>query len=430
MALRASIVQNVGKQARVTRSPSHSANIKFRPWQIQPFMIAPVLPGESLTRLLLQSRTVTDPLVSPLTGWWLEYYFFYVKHRDLAERDDMASMVLTPGHDMSAYHVAAALDYYHASSTVAPDTINWTKLALRRIVEEFFRDEGESWSGFDIGNLPAASISQQSWLDSVSNQTGIDADDVDVDLDADSTIMASEVEEAMNTWWLQRHQGLTTQSYEEWLRSYGVRIDQKEEPHRPELIRYVRDWTYPTNTIDPTDGTPSSACSWAVTERADKSRFFREPGWIIGVTVARPKVYRTEQIGSAAHYMDDAYSWLPAVLTGEYAHGWKKFNGLTTNSPNPSDGPLDGVTDDYTIDVRDLLLYGDQFVNADPAGLTDVNIVNLPTAALLKRYPDSDDSDAPFAGSAKRVKTDLVCSLTIKTTVQDVSPTAPGGVGG
>ena len=419
---------NVGRQARQMRRPSHSAYLKFIPWQIQPFMIAPVLPGETMRRLLVQSRTVTDPLVSSLTGWWLEYYFFYVKHRDLAERDDLTQMVLTPGYDMSSHHSAASADYYHASAAT-PNSINWTKLCVKRIVEEYFRDEGENWDGYDIGNLPAASISQNSWLDSAIDATSLASDDVDVDLDADSTIMAGEVEEALNQWWLQRHQGLTTQTYEEWLRAYGVKIADSEEPHKPELIRYVRDWTYPTNTIDPSDGSPSAAASWAVAERADKARFFREPGWIVGVTVCRPKVYRTEQVGSAAHFMDDAYSWLPAVMRGDYQHAWKTFNGTTTNSPNPADGPCDAISDDYSFDVRDLLMYGDQFCNADPGGLTDANTVALPTTAIQRRYATATDAGTLFvAGTAGRVKTDAVVNLEIATAIQDVSPTAAGVV--
>ena len=71
------------RTGRVTRGPRHSFNLRHRPFQIQPFLLAPVLPGETMKSLLLQSRAVTSPISNPLVGWWLEYYVFYVKHRDL-----------------------------------------------------------------------------------------------------------------------------------------------------------------------------------------------------------------------------------------------------------------------------------------------------------------------------------------------------------
>lgn len=75
------VVNQVQKQGRVTRKPVHNFNVETRPFQIQPVMIAPVLAGETLNNLLLQSRVVTMPLKNPLIGWWKEYYFFYVKLR-------------------------------------------------------------------------------------------------------------------------------------------------------------------------------------------------------------------------------------------------------------------------------------------------------------------------------------------------------------
>lgn len=83
---------------RVLRNPQHRFSLQTRPYQLQPFMIAPVLPGETMKNLLLQARVVTHPL-SPdlrLVGWWNEYFFFYVKHRDLAEdiRPLVSEMVL------------------------------------------------------------------------------------------------------------------------------------------------------------------------------------------------------------------------------------------------------------------------------------------------------------------------------------------------
>jgi hypothetical protein len=78
------LIREVGKSRRIPRNPQHRFYLETRPWQIQPFLIAPVLPGETMKNLLLQSRVVSDPLLASLTGWFCEYYFFYCKHRDLA----------------------------------------------------------------------------------------------------------------------------------------------------------------------------------------------------------------------------------------------------------------------------------------------------------------------------------------------------------
>ena len=93
--MRVQLVQETARQTRTMRSPKHTFNLVTRPWQIQPFMIAPVLPGETLKSLTMQARVVTDPVKSKLVGWWHETYFFYVKHRDLTFRDQMIAMHLT-----------------------------------------------------------------------------------------------------------------------------------------------------------------------------------------------------------------------------------------------------------------------------------------------------------------------------------------------
>ena len=54
--MRVQLVQETARQTRTMRSPKHTFNLVTRPWQIQPFMIAPVLPGETLKSLTMQAR--------------------------------------------------------------------------------------------------------------------------------------------------------------------------------------------------------------------------------------------------------------------------------------------------------------------------------------------------------------------------------------
>ena len=73
------MLRPVGQVSRKSRRPSHPFQLRHMPWQIQPFLIAPVLPGETLKNILLQSRAVTKPIKNGIVGWWMEYHFFYVK---------------------------------------------------------------------------------------------------------------------------------------------------------------------------------------------------------------------------------------------------------------------------------------------------------------------------------------------------------------
>ena len=131
------VVNQVQKQGRVTRKPVPQFQCGNPPLQIQPVMIAPVLAGETLNNLLLQSRVVTMPLKNPLIGWWKEYYFFYVKLRDMVFRDDFMDMLIDPNKSMSGRYEAANLKHYHRANR-----INWTKHCLEVVTNEYFRAEG------------------------------------------------------------------------------------------------------------------------------------------------------------------------------------------------------------------------------------------------------------------------------------------------
>jgi hypothetical protein len=197
-----------------------------------------------------------------------------------------------------------------------------------------------------------------------------------------------------------------------------------EDPHKPELLRYLREWSYPTNTVNPSTGTPTTALSWAIAERADKDRYFSEPGFIFGVTCARPKVYMRNQIGSAVQFLDDVYSWLPAVMREDPMTSVKKVSGSVVS-------PLTIASADFYVDVRDLFVYGDQFVNFTMADDTSDQSVPLPTSALEKRFIATDtdidnlfvDDDTGDTG-AHNIRQDGIVSLTIAGTQRDMTPTA------
>lgn len=416
---RVSIAPAYTAMKRVTRSPRHAFYTNVTPFVITPFMCAPVLPGETMTNLILQNRAYSDPIKSPHIGWWLEHMFFYVKHRDLAGRDDFADMMLNPNKDMSAYVSAADRFHHHAG-----DGINWSLLCYQRIIEEYFRDEGESWNTagtFIAGtNKAYGQIVGQSVLDSLTEDGAKRARadrDPDMDLDGDGKVEASEWDLAMQQWAAMRDAGLTEMDYEDFIRTYGVQVRQDEESpnlHRPELLRHVRTWTYPANTIDPSNGTPRSAVSWSVAERADKNRFFSEPGFIVGLQLARPKVYIGNQLGSFVGGMKDALRWLPAVLNDHYELSFMHYA--------EGKGPLPVLDDDggYWIDTKDLFVHGEQWVNVAEADVP--NKVDVATSAA-RRYPAAADITNLFVTEGKEaIHCDGVVTLSIKGRQVDRTP--------
>lgn len=376
---------------RRMRRPQHTFQLRQKPFVIQPFMIAPVLPGETMRNLLLQSSVVSDPIKNRLIGWWKEYYFFYVKHRDLAARDEYEQMVLD--HTWTKANVDEAANkvnqYFYAAGTGA-EKINWVQQCLDRVVEEYFRDEGEDASAFNIGGLPLASIgNERGFWQSATNEADVVFRDVSISTAGDNAFTLGELDDAMRTWAMLRADHAVEMSYEDFLQTYGIRGPAAQEAHRPELLRFMRNWQKPVSAIDPTSGAAASALRWEIVERADKDRFFTEPGFVFGVTVTRPKVYLSRQFGSGSELLDNLYSWLPAIMSDD---------------PNTSlklvpDGhaPTGDVTDSggVWVDVKDLFLYGDQFVNFALTA-TDAGFVALPTAAMNKRYVANADIEALF----------------------------------
>lgn len=400
---------SVPQVGRKLRTPTHTFYIRAKPFVIQPFLIAPVLAGETVKNVLLQSRVVSSPIASPLIGWWCEYYLFYVKLTDLDDRDAIVAALIDPTVNMSALAEAADISYYHSGGSP-----NWAKKCLKRVVEEYFRDETHAWNYATVDGLPIAQIQGNSWLDSAMLSSALVTNDVNADLNANATITASEIERALSQWNMLKAGNLVDMSFEDYLRSFGVKVSD-EQSRRPELIRYVREWTYPVNHVDPTTGTPVSAVSWSIQERADKDRFIKEPGFIFGVTLTRPKVYLANQKSSGVELMETAYAWLPAMLRGDPNASLVRQTG--TNSP------LTGIgSTEWVADVKDLLLYGDQFLSVDPTA-TGIQSVALPDNALVKkRYVASADIDGMFPGTDKYVRQDGVVRMSILGAQTETSP--------
>lgn len=73
------------------------------------------------------------------------------------------------------------------------------------------------------------------------------------------------------------------------------------------------------------------------------------------------------------------------------------------------------------MDLVDLFMYGDQFVNF---ALTETNagLVALPTPALQKKYPSQTDIEGLFVGTTaatRLVRQDGITTLAIASALQD-----------
>lgn len=397
-------------QRRHTRRPQFKFNLRTLPYQIQPFMCAPVIPGESFQSMMLQSQTWSHPLKADMRniGWWLQYNFFYVRHRDFdpAVRTMLAEMLLNPEADISSLQSPANAKTYNYAGG-----IDWAALCLEHVVANYFRDEGEADDVAEIGGLPISQIYGRGTSDAIERLTlETDYEDRRQNLiDEEGKLYINDLSTMWGHWAAMRDAGLTEMDYEDFMRTYGSTVRQDEDSpnlHRAEDLWSLREFTYPTNTVEPSTGVPAVAAGWRVQKSGGKRIFCDEPGFIFGVQYTRPKVYMRNQKGAVANMMQSVKNWLPAVLHDQPDLG-HVFHEETT-------GPLAGVFPEgegYWLDIRDLLLYGDQFVNYDPT--TQVPFMNLPKADGQRRYAAEADVTAMFTTAGGYFETDGIASLSI-----------------
>lgn len=399
-------------RGRATRRPEHRWYVEAKPWEIQPVAIAPVLPGERLRRAVWQSRVVTDPLASPTVGWWQDYFLFYVPLSLLQLSTAFKTQV-----------EAGALDTGFAAATAADEPayyagrgLNWVRQCLDVIVREWFRPEDER----------AASPAPAVRTGRPAARLGIDGLEHSIRMDsaypggAGPALGATQraQEDAYRTYEYLREQGLVQMDYEDWLRTYGVAAPEAIRRRRPFLLRYVRNWTYPVNTVNQADGVPVTAASWAIMERADKQRYFQEPGFLMLVSITRPKVYRSNQEAAGVAGLDRLKYWLPAVLRDD------PLTSLRLDSSTSSPW-YDGVMADFHwVDMRDLFIHGDQFV-AQPFTSTRDASIALPTAAAEAQYATEAMADSlftnPGAAGLLLVRQDGVLRLEVSSAVEDAA---------
>lgn len=425
----ATIVSQLARSGRAARNPKHSWFVRSKPFVLQPICMAPVLPGETMTSLLWQARMQTEQLANSLIGWHAEYYWFYVK---LSQLDDATSwiapgtgMLMNPEFDVSTptdLRGSALASTYHEDTA----SINYVKRCRDVVVREYFRDHGETEAtpaGLIDTTEPMVHFDRPGWMDSIALTSELVTASPDLPDDAANATLR-ELERLQQQWEMLNVMGISDMTYEDFLATFGIGTP-NVNAKKPEILRWAKYWQLPATAVDGATGVTSSVVSWKVEGRADKDRLFREHGFICGYVTYRPKTYINLQLTAAVSLLSSAFSWAPRMFDTQYA-------GVTIRDQADGTGPLGvNATEGYTVDTKDLFLYGDQFTNLDSGTVTDFNNISLQAANVpTGRYPTSSSIDRFFisANTTNLVHCDGVARISVKSALRDTTPQHGGRV--
>lgn len=430
------------RQMRRHRRPQEPFNIRSRPFEITPFMIHPVLPNESLDNLLFQVDAYSDPIVNRNLGWHANYQFFYVPlmaltHEVYAEgssgnfsADDIASMMLTAGAGGNIGTTLGVASAISVPNFVFKGAFDWLSKCMDTIVNRFYRDEG-NYTGYVPASsmeYPLAYINQRSWIHSLKEESaGTDDPDLPGVDEVEELDILSGYSTHQTQWEIMRDSGLEDITYDDYLKAQGVRLGKSERRDSetdlvapvPELIRFVRKWVRPISTFDPADGSAATGLRWNCVERADKTRYFKEPGFVIGVACTTPKIYLGNQKGAIVGLLTQAEHWLPTVLQGF------GYTSVSEVLDSVTDGPLINQDEDYWFDIGDLFNYGGGgFIN-HALGAAQHALAIPDGNPLNKRYLDEAEIKSLFVDSTndQHIYQDGVVHLDVLTTIPtDMTP--------
>lgn len=419
---------------RVTRSPSQPFGLIWKPWQIQPCSMLPVVAGETLTSLMVQCQFWTDPLKAVLknTPWTFEYFTYYVKFRDLPGWEtatdgigkDLVDMIES-GESIAGHQDADG----NAWTYCPPGGVDFLLEATKRIVEVYFREDGQAWNAATADNVPLAAIRPPSSKDVMYKLGELPID------------VKTEVPPTFGSEWWQALQDMATakellsdgttstvsMDYEDIVRASGgravVRNPDREDLHVPELVAYARHWDYPVNTVEPSTGVPAVAFGHRLRQKMSKAYRFSEFGWLCSYVLARPKVFWKNQEGMFAAMMQDRTNWFMPAEDLQTAQGFLAVG----NGTGPLKATMDTANQDYMVDLRDLMRGGEQFLNYAPVATSDA-VVTLPEVDFDRDYPTATDVMAVFSDTTNgRIRANGVVDASLRTAPPIVGAGQPTG---
>jgi hypothetical protein len=388
-----SMVMGSGQPKRVSRTPAFPCSGTMKPYGLYPIFAHPVLPGETLQSASIKLRTLSMPLNHPLGGAWKEGWLVYVKLTDI-DKDLGQSFV---SDDVASTGYEASSDgarYFHKTGDV-----RWIRLAVERIHSAYFVHETEPPEARRfIDGVPLIKINNRSWYENMA----FEESDVTV-----PTGDASDLYKHLQEYAILQQMQLTEMTYEKYLEQYGGQIPRATQGD-PEILRFSRSWTLPTNIVEPTNGTPTSAWVWSDEVKLEKAKRFEEPGFLVYLEAIRPKLYNrrveTSFIGQLWGFSD----WFPIYNLNDPTAGIKTLS--TDWSGFGAGFRSDSGAVNMLYDHRDLLTNGEQFVNnwtAQPYRLPIAQGMSADDADspedLRGEYPLITDIDALFADGANDV---------------------------
>lgn len=404
-----SIVQPGEKKTRKMRMPNFPLEGGINAQGLYPYFAHPVLPGETLDSHNLKATMISAPLASPLAGAWLESWLFYVRLTDID--NSLGEMFIGNLTDSSSYQAAADQPQYFTKA----GQIEWIKLATERIHEIYFRDEDETAVMHPDGVPMIKRINSDAFESAVHDDTAT-GDEL-----GDSE--GEEISPQLYAYMRMREMGMGMTSYEDYLKTYGLSQNEPAAKRgEPELLAYRRYWTLPSNTIDPSDGSPTGAWYWRLDEKNEKNKRFTEPGYVIGLWAIRPKFLDAKLLQPYATTLWGFENWIPSYTLSDPSAGLRKVD--IDNQPWVSEAMA--ATHNIWFDHRDALSHGEQFRNGGgrytPPLSNGREWSDTATKAELRgEYVLSTDIDALWSDNAVAEGADYdgICSLKVKGHVQD-----------
>ena len=393
------IVQPGTPRTRKKRSPQFPIAGTMKPFGLYPLWATPVLPGETVNSAETKYRLISMPVRHPLVGAWFETWLVYVSLTDL----DTAFAQMFISEDVSPTPYQASAD--QARYFTKAGQVQYIKLAMDSIVRNYFRDEDEpNPLTRTIDGVHMAKRQSMDWAQNLMfKPTSLDATLLPSALPPSGSYTPLEI---------MRLAGMSEITYEKYLMQYGVvQKEAMKEARIPEILRYTRDWTVPTNSIEPTTGRPSSAFAWSNTIKAEKPKRFDEPGFLVMVGCMRPKMFDNTLRGSMVGELWGFGDFFPVYNLEDPAAGLKVIDAahkvLNINTAAQPAG-----TDPLVYDHRDLLTHGEAFVNdwSGPYPLPTITTRSLADGAALAdlrgQYPSAANINAIFVESEQGTPSD------------------------
>jgi len=414
-------------ESRVGRRPETHFDLIVKPFQIQPMCLFPVLPGETLMTCNIMLQGWTDPLKAVLKNniWHGEFYLYYVKFRDLPGWEDAVDDLgkdlidmFETGEALTTHQVAGGT----AWSYCAPGGVDYVKRALERVVECYWREEGQTWDGTAssllVDSVPIAKLwgaGRRDVHDRLTLATAYQDRRASADWDSSGTLTMDDLEMAYREWVGQKDGTELDMDYEDWARAAGGKVvarnDEREDLHVPEEIAGVREYGYVNNTVEPSTGVPAVAAGFRWKKGQRKMIRFNEWGWLLGVVCFRPKMLLLNQQGLYAGMMQSRDNFFPPNMD---PRSWSPHI-LIDDATGPLKATLDAGNVDYYVNLRDLMKYGEQFVNYAPAQASSA-FATIPNSSGERFYPTASDAMSVFSDTTNgRVRVSGVINCGIKT---------------